>query len=178
MVVPYSAPPSPDAFVQPMWNLGMSHSTHPPTALCDYAASNLDNTGIVQETYNGLHPLVRTLDITGGLSNTLMVGEKRMELNKLGTNMEDDNQGYSVGFDEDTVRYTDTAHYPQPDHRGNPNDYSDVGGQRFGSSHVGNFAAVFADGSVHHISYSIDPTIFSQLGNIHNRTPISSSSDW
>src|SRR5262249_35893668 len=40
------------------------------TALCDYAASNLDGTGVVQP----MTPL-RISDVTDGTSNTLLVGE-------------------------------------------------------------------------------------------------------
>ena len=34
-----------------------------------------------------------------------------------------------------------------------------------GSSHPAGFNAVFADGSVHHLSYTINPDLFSNLGN-------------
>ena len=37
--------------------------------------------------------------------------------------------------------------------------------RRFGSSHQAGVNAVFADGSVRSISYTIDPTTFSYLGN-------------
>ena len=36
---------------------------------------------------------------------------------------------------------------------------------RFGSVHPGGFNAVFADGSVHVISYEIDPMLFNYLGD-------------
>ena len=36
---------------------------------------------------------------------------------------------------------------------------------QFGSAHPGGINAVLADGSVHHISYSIDPNVFRQGGN-------------
>ena len=43
---------------------------------------------------------------------------------------------------------------------------------RFGSSHTGSFNAVLADGSVRSISYSIDKTVFSYLGNKSDGQPI------
>jgi prepilin-type N-terminal cleavage/methylation domain-containing protein len=174
MVVPYSSPPSPSGFLTGIPNYASSN--HPPVALCDYAASNLGTTGVVQETYTTRN-LVRLTDVANGMSNTLMVGEKRMNTFMLGQNMEDDNQGYSTGFDEDNVRYADTAHPPGRDFSHN-GGYNDVGGQRFGSAHANGFQAVFGDGAVRTISYDINPTIFSYLGNITNRNPIPNNGDW
>jgi prepilin-type processing-associated H-X9-DG protein len=100
-------------------------------------------------------------DITDGTSFTIMAGEKRLNLSQLGQWQPDDNEGYTSGWDEDTVRYTDEDHPPEPDFYG-----TGSGGERFGSSHPGQFNVVFADGSVRPISYSIDPAVFSYLGNI------------
>jgi prepilin-type N-terminal cleavage/methylation domain-containing protein/prepilin-type processing-associated H-X9-DG protein len=128
-------------------------------ALCDYAASNFHKnpatqTGIVRRTYP-----TRMADITDGTSNTLMVGEKRMNLRFMGQPQESDAVGYTCGWDLDTARTTDKG--PKPDNYGD-NDST----KRFGSSHPGKFNAVFGDGSVRSISYSIDPVIFSYLGNV------------
>jgi prepilin-type N-terminal cleavage/methylation domain-containing protein/prepilin-type processing-associated H-X9-DG protein len=122
-------------------------------ALCDYAASNWEGTGVVRQ-YNP----TRFADITDGTSNTLLVGDKRLDVTDLGQPQPDDNEGYTSGWDEDTVRQTDRP--PLPDPRGGGS-----GGLRFGSSHPGRFNVVFADGSARSISYSINPTLFSYLGN-------------
>jgi prepilin-type processing-associated H-X9-DG protein len=122
-------------------------------ALCDYAASDLNDQGVVRRFYP-----VRMADVTDGLSTTLLAGEKRLKLKELNKGAPDDNEGYTCGFDHDTMRNTDYP--PQPDYFG-----FDTGGEVFGSSHPGQFNAVFADGSVHSISYSIDPAIWSALGN-------------
>jgi prepilin-type N-terminal cleavage/methylation domain-containing protein len=185
MTIVYTSPPSPSSFLTSI--PGLKSTDKVVTCLCDYAASNLnkDNpdlaTGIVRRTYNRPQNLVRMVDVTNGLSNTLAVAEKRMELSKIaaGLECEDDNQGYSVGYDEDTVRYTDDPKRPPaPDYWGNVKDYSDVGNQAFGSSHQGIFQAAFADGSVHAISYSINFATFKAMGDIHNKTPISNNGDW
>jgi prepilin-type N-terminal cleavage/methylation domain-containing protein/prepilin-type processing-associated H-X9-DG protein len=137
-------------------------------SLCDYAASNLDETGVVQQTYdpsgNTYYRPLRIADITDGTSNTLLVGEKTLNLSFLGQpSAEDDAVGYTAGFDQDTVRQTDEDHEPLQDFY-DPDD--DEGGkERFGSSHPGRFNVVLADGSVRSISYSIDSTVFSYLGN-------------
>jgi prepilin-type N-terminal cleavage/methylation domain-containing protein/prepilin-type processing-associated H-X9-DG protein len=142
--------PGEEGYVPPISpNVGIEH------VLCDYAASNLEGTGVVRQTLPN-----RILDITDGTSSTLMVSEKRMNKALLGQKQTDDFIGYTCGFDDETVRLTSKA--PAPDFAGSP---SLDGGKMFGSSHPGRFNAVFADGSVHSISYAIDPLLFSYLGN-------------
>jgi prepilin-type N-terminal cleavage/methylation domain-containing protein/prepilin-type processing-associated H-X9-DG protein len=125
-------------------------------ALCDYAASNLDNTGVVRQ----FRP-TRMADIVDGTSNTCMVGDKRLNLARLGQPQADDNEGYTCGWNEDTVRWT--SQRPQPDFIGDPSLY---GGKLFGSSHIGRFNMAFADGSVRSISYSISQATFKALGDV------------
>jgi prepilin-type processing-associated H-X9-DG protein len=124
--------------------------------LCDYAVSNLDGTGVVRQYYP--HTMA---DVTDGTSQTLLAGDKRVDLAAAtqGNESPDDNEGYTVGFDHDTVR--STAFPPEPDEA-----WTGTGDDVFGSTHTGVFNAVFVDGSVHQISYNIPATVFSYLGNI------------
>jgi prepilin-type processing-associated H-X9-DG protein len=122
-------------------------------ALCDYAASNYEETGVVLYRYT-----TRIADVTDGTTNTLLVGDKRLNRRLLGRPQKDDDTGYATGFDDDVVRRTDRP--PLPDHSGTGD-----GDFRFGSSHPGRFNVAFADGSVRSLSYSIDPTTFRLLGN-------------
>src|SRR5947209_7617366 len=69
--------------------------------LCDYAASNWEGTGAVRQ-----YRPVRIQDITDGTSNTLVAGDKRLNLQELGQPQPDDNEGYTAGWDVDTVRST------------------------------------------------------------------------
>jgi prepilin-type N-terminal cleavage/methylation domain-containing protein len=140
----------PDEYVPGLTGGNLTH------ALCDYAGSNWEGTGIVQQ-----FQVTRIADITDGMSTTLLVGEKRLNLTHLGEDQPDDNEGYTCGFDEDTIRRTDAA--PAPDYFG-----SGAGGMLFGSSHPSLFNTVFADGGVRPISYSIDPVVFQNLGNMHD----------
>jgi prepilin-type N-terminal cleavage/methylation domain-containing protein len=125
-------------------------------ALSDYAASNLDNTGVVRQ----FKP-TRIADITDGTSNTLLLGDKRLNLANLGQAQADDNEGYTCGWNEDTMRLT--SQRPQPDFFGDPSLY---GGKLFGSSHPGMFNAVLADGSVRTVSYSVSQATFKAFGDI------------
>jgi prepilin-type N-terminal cleavage/methylation domain-containing protein len=123
-------------------------------ALCDYAASNWEGTGVVRQYYP-----TTMADITDGTSCTLLVADKRLNLTDLGTPQPDDNEGYTGGFDEDTVRRTDIP--PAKDFFGDSWDVD----RRFGSSHPNGISAAFADGSVRSLSFAIDPTVFKYLGN-------------
>lgn len=125
-------------------------------AMTDYAGSNAENNGVVAYGYIGR----RNADITDGTSSTIMIGEKRMDRTYLGQFQSDDNEGYSSGWDHDTIRYGSLQ--PMID----SNNGSGWGEQRFGSSHQGRFYAVFADGAVHGISYSVNLTNFSNMCRI------------
>jgi prepilin-type N-terminal cleavage/methylation domain-containing protein/prepilin-type processing-associated H-X9-DG protein len=135
-------------------------------ALCDYAASNKDGNGIIQQ----FKP-IRIADIKDGTSQTLMVGEKRLNLMFLGDRQPDDNQGYTAGFNLDTVRKTSRP--PGPDYSAPTGD----GQSMFGSSHPGRFNALFGDGSVRPISYTIDRLTFLLLGNKSDGQIIDMSDD-
>jgi prepilin-type N-terminal cleavage/methylation domain-containing protein/prepilin-type processing-associated H-X9-DG protein len=124
--------------------------------LCDYAASNLDGTGVVRQ-YNP----VRIRQITDGTSTTLLLGEKRLNLTQLGQPQADDNEGYTAGWNEDTVRLVSQS--PQPDFLGSPTLF---GGKLFGSSHPGRFNVVLADGAVRTVGYAIGVPIFQAFGGI------------
>jgi prepilin-type N-terminal cleavage/methylation domain-containing protein len=138
-------------------------------ALTDYAGSNLEDTGAIRH-----YKAVRPQEITDGFSNTLLVAEKRMNLATMGGIDEDtgippagDNEGYTAGFDEDTMRvtgdipYTNNNGVPQPDSNEDPDPYFSL----FGSSHSQVFQAAYVDGSVHVIGYTVDPELFASLGN-------------
>jgi prepilin-type N-terminal cleavage/methylation domain-containing protein len=155
-------------------------AVHPePRAMTDYAGNaGISNTGgdggghygdgndglVIRLTTPPTVALVALRDITDGTSNTLMVGEKRMNLSYITTECQaDDNDGYVGGFQDDVVRWG--AFPPAPDGffpLGTPSNIHPQNWQ-FGSSHPSGFQAVFADGAVHMIPYTIDPTVFMYL---------------
>lgn len=123
-------------------------------ALCDYAASNREGSGIMKR----YEPL-RESKIRDGYSNTLLAGDKRLNIAFLGKSQRDDNEGYTVGWNSDTLRRTDRG--PKPDYHGDEDDFGD---KRFGGSHVTSFNALIADGSCRKISYDVDEDVFQRLG--------------
>jgi prepilin-type N-terminal cleavage/methylation domain-containing protein/prepilin-type processing-associated H-X9-DG protein len=135
-------------------------------ALCDYAASNLEQTGVVRPWDR---PVVRLPHITDGTSNTLLAGDKRLNRAIMGQGRAvwSDNEGYTAGWDHDTVRTTNNP--PLPDSTAPGLNESD---DSFGSSHTGQINAVFADGSVHALSFSVRPEVFQNLGSISDGNPL------
>jgi prepilin-type N-terminal cleavage/methylation domain-containing protein len=144
----------PDKYSPPLSGTTMVH------ALCDYAASNRQGNGVVIR-----YQPTRFAGIIDGTSQTLLLGEKRLNRAFLGQPQDDDNEGYTAGWNEDTMAQTNRA--PKPDFNGVGD-----GEKRFGSSHPGGFNAVLADGSIHTIRYTIDLTVFENLGNKSDGQPI------
>ncbi len=134
------------------------------TALCDYAVSNSEGTGVVRQT----HPR-RLAEVTDGTAVTMLLGDKHLFRDKLGQWQPDDNEGYTAGWDHDTVRHTDAALDPKwrpiPDYEGTESDPNILAGV-FGGSHPGVFQIALVDGSVQRIQYGIDLFVFMYLGHI------------
>jgi prepilin-type N-terminal cleavage/methylation domain-containing protein/prepilin-type processing-associated H-X9-DG protein len=144
----------------------------------DYAANSgnslgvANNTGTIERT--GLVTL-RLADITDGTSNTALVGEKRMKLDRFGSSYDDNESYYAAGWDSETIRAAvvdaDDAALPAAqrtwgpsrDIRStNPSVFSDINGglSQFGSSHASGCNFVLADGSVRHLRFNPDRTQF------------------
>ncbi len=131
--------------------LGVSPIAH---ALCDYAASNREGNGAVRR----FEP-VDFSDIFDGTSNTLLVGEKRLNVFNLGQPQDDDNEGYTAGWNEDTIRTT--LESPAQDYAAPAGD----GEKLFGSAHPSVLNIAMVDGSVRPIPFSIDAETFRRLGD-------------
>lgn len=103
---------------------------------------------------------VRLATISDGTSNTLLVGEKRLRVETLGTPQSHDDQGFTSGWDRDEACWGIIP--PDEDRRGQDGFY------QFGSRHPGGLNAVYCDGSVHVIRYNIQsnntPTASAPLG--------------
>jgi prepilin-type N-terminal cleavage/methylation domain-containing protein/prepilin-type processing-associated H-X9-DG protein len=126
---------------------------HAPT---DYAGSCTENDGVIRYNDNNYDGM-KLNQIGDGTANTLMLGEKKLDRMYLGQYQGDDNEGYTSGWDHDTMRRTDRE--PQRDCQG-----CGWGEERFGSAHSSGFMAAFADGSVKNVSYSLTASMMRALG--------------
>jgi prepilin-type N-terminal cleavage/methylation domain-containing protein/prepilin-type processing-associated H-X9-DG protein len=136
-------------------------------ALGDYASNNLnDGNGVIRANAFG-RPL-GIVDIRDGTTTTLLIAERRLNLYYAGQpNRSDDNEGYSGGNDWDTMRSANMPPAPDTSAPTTENGFAD-----FGSSHRAGMNVLFADGSVHHVAYSIDATIFARLGTRADGQPV------
>jgi prepilin-type N-terminal cleavage/methylation domain-containing protein/prepilin-type processing-associated H-X9-DG protein len=101
-------------------------------------------------------------DITDGLSNTMVIGEKRLFINRYDIGDWHDDIGWTDGWDPDIIRYT--GYLPGPDVEESSRTVTDPG-YHFGSAHASVFNTVFADGHVASLSYDIDLVTFNALGD-------------
>jgi hypothetical protein len=136
-----------------------------------------DNSGIYGDGRDGVIvmwgqvPFVRFRNITDGLSKTLLIGEKRMNISFCSIEPQaDDNEGYVAGFQDDVVRFGSAASawgpiVPDIDFTG-PR-YGIISWLpmtfQFGSSHSGVTQFVLCDGSVQAIANTIAPATFQCL---------------
>ena len=129
----------------------------------DYAAASFDTASKPFDRGVGVVTRMqptKVAEVTDGLSSTLLLAEKRMNVAHLGKMQAHDNEGYTCGWNHDTSRHTERE--PLPDFRA---PFGDLGGDRFGGPHPGVFAAVMADNSTHFLSYDISLELFRRLGH-------------
>lgn len=157
--------------------------------VCDYGGSvGVGTDGFFIETQTDATPantvpttIVRRLTlaaITDGLSNTLAVAERRINLALLdevpATDIADNESYFNPGFDGDIIR--DGNNPPALDLNDisiAPNGASPLWPiLQFGSSHPGGMNALLADGSVRMIRYEVDATLFRYLTQRADGNPI------
>jgi prepilin-type processing-associated H-X9-DG protein len=93
-------------------------------------------------------------DVTDGLTNTILAGEKQVHVSVLGTAGGDNEPWNNSGWDQDHVRFGEAV--PQPDSLHPTSKSPTFWSVRFGGPHPGVFNAVMGDGSVRTIKYTID----------------------
>ncbi len=120
----------------------------------------------------------RPAKITDGLSNTLVISEKRLYSDQYEGGAWFDDRGWSDGWDADTVR---SSFFPVgPDVPASTVENSElvasyrgrsviIDGRQygfcFGSAHPAVIVSLFADGSVHTLAFDIDQDLFNNLGH-------------
>jgi prepilin-type N-terminal cleavage/methylation domain-containing protein len=107
-----------------------------------------------------LRSQVRMANVTDGASNTYMLGEKYLNPDSYYTGLDPtDNECATAGYDNDTNRCGYLGLTPMQDTPGEALDF------RFGSAHSNGAKMVFCDGSIHTISFFIDPETHRRLAN-------------
>ncbi len=140
---------------------------------CYSASGTMSDAAISAVLWGSSHPTgvvnaysqCKIADITDGVSNTLLIGEKYLgpDWYFSGTDGADD-AGWASGYDYDVDRWVEvggTVQLPMQDTPG----YGGGLDLNFGSAHANSLNMAFCDGSVQSISYSIDPQTWDYLGN-------------
>jgi prepilin-type N-terminal cleavage/methylation domain-containing protein len=109
--------------------------------------------------------MIRFIDIRGGTSHTLMIGEKYLNRDDyFSGDDKGDNECLYIGDNPDVTRWTGTEETsnqqpPMRDRRSYANyNY-------FGSAHPTSINCVMCDGAVHSILYEVNGLVFSRLGD-------------
>ncbi len=116
-------------------------------------------------TFTPNNDMINIAALIDGTSSTIVIGEKRLNPQGLGGFQGDDNEGQTSGWDGDVIRRTDRL--PLADTPGQGGD------ERFGGPHSGGFLALFGDGSIKFINYSVDATTFRNLGQRNDGNVVS-----
>jgi len=117
-------------------------------------------------------------NITDGSSNTLLVGEKWVNVTYYNQATQCiDNEGWTNGWDNDTICFSGTEAYAPNGPVLPLSDFQSAWscGLIFGSAHTEGFGTVFCDGSVHFIHYTIDPTNWTYLCCINDGNTVDES---
>lgn len=124
-------------------------------AKCDYAGNagtNENGQGDDGVIVRGPVHRMRLTDIHDGISNTVMVGERRLNAQQFGYSM-DDNEPYTrPGWNGDWEMYRQGNAQPSRD----VSNHSLHPYPGFGSAHANGFNTCFADGSVRHVRYRVN----------------------
>jgi prepilin-type processing-associated H-X9-DG protein len=141
-----------------------------------------EGTLITGATYR--RSMVRLRDVRDGASQTYLVGEKCLNpRHYLDGKSIDDNQGWDSSFCYDVIRWTGIPSSTNPKlgvASATVSPMQDTVGpdstfpwkSLFGSAHSNSFNMALCDGSVHAISYTIDPETHHRLGNIADGQPV------
>ena len=120
--------------------------------------------------------LIRPIDVRDGTAHTLMIGEKYVPRDAYLTGTDSgDNECMYIGDNPDITRWTanslstPASPAPTPPMRDTPGYQNLVG---FGGAHPSSINCAMCDGSVHTVSYTVDPIMFMRLGSRNDGQPI------
>lgn len=111
--------------------------------------------------------MTTTAHLRDGSSNTILIGEKYVDPGDYDrAENGGDNESMYIGDNADIIRWCGPAYAPMRDTPGVVTDGP------FGSAHMGSFIAVFCDGSVRTVNYSVDLELYRRLGNRDDKAPV------
>lgn len=162
----------------------------PPNGLTPIADErtpvNLGNTGGRKGAivWSGQGAKRRLSDFTDGTSNSIIVGEKCLPPSRWGADGGDNERWNNAGWDECVLRFhfTPMSDFQTAALNGvcsspeSPNTGGNLWRRFFGSSHAGGYNAVFGDGSVKFIKFTVDASTHRRLCVIDDNEPISADS--
>ncbi|QDS98246.1 DUF1559 domain-containing protein [Adhaeretor mobilis] len=143
-----------------------------PIDICDSvptSGSHLNKIKRCQDGMSFVRSEVKVQQIEDGTSNTYLVGEKHINPDEYagGTSTSDPelslntNQAAYCGYEWDNQKVAWSFRWgsesTQEDFQPKGDTIGDPATELFGSAHPGGFQMVYADGSVHNISYDVDP---------------------
>lgn len=102
------------------------------------------------KSYTPIDDIIHVRDVSDGMANTILAGDKRMNQSHFGSPQFGDTDGYVAGFIADTLRSG-----AKPPARDWENDNPNLASDRFGSAHTYSVNILFCDGSVRSVSYNI-----------------------
>jgi len=120
---------------------------------------------------------VKLATIQKGTSNTLLIGEKYINQLRASTAPDcNDDQGWTDGWDNDTICFAQGSSGTNPVTPPQPNGRVGTCGLIFGGPHIGGLQALQCDGSVRSVSYSVNPAMWLIYCQSTSSTPLDPSS--
>ena len=144
-------------------------------AVTDYAGCSGSNNsdGIININNSPTYVVTRIATITDGTSNTLMLGERRINIPDINTGNDcyDNEPAVRPANDCDVIRRAQPLNgswlTPQPDSKNvvsiSCGEFGGNGWCQFGSSHPNGMTAALGDGSVRYIRFTVTPLNFKNL---------------
>jgi prepilin-type processing-associated H-X9-DG protein len=144
-------------------------------AVTDYAgcSGSTGSDGIIIINNSPTYNVAQIAHVTDGLSNTLLLGERRINLNDMNTGNDcyDNEPAVRPANDCDVIRRAQASSgswlTPQADSKAvvaiNCGEFGGNGWCQFGSSHPEGMNAALADGSVRFIRFTVTPLNFKNL---------------
>ena len=115
-----------------------------------------------------LRKVITFNSVRDGSTNVILYAEKALDTDNCKANAcGDDNEGYTAGWDGDTMRHTGFVPQSDADRAG-----SWGGDGRFGAAHPSTVNTLMLDGSVKPITYNINETIWRRMGHKDDGKPV------